>query len=128
MDSEVMITFNKALLSVTESKAPISKQKIFDITKAAMNAIRYFKHVVLAIEKFLVKCRSEHKLSGLYVMDSILRQAKKQYKHKDVFAPRFAVNLQNTFTNILTCDTNDRLKVVRVINLWQANEIFKDEK
>lgn len=38
-----------------DSKPPVSKQKIFDITKAAMNAIRYFKHVVFCIEKFLVK-------------------------------------------------------------------------
>jgi hypothetical protein len=40
---------------MADSKPPISKQKIFDITKSAMNAIRYFKHVVLALEKFIHK-------------------------------------------------------------------------
>ncbi|CAK5091729.1 unnamed protein product [Meloidogyne enterolobii] len=42
-------------------------------------------------------------------MDSILRQAKKQYKHKDVFAPRFAVNLSTTINNVLDCDPTDRV-------------------
>ncbi|KAI1721633.1 RNA polymerase II-binding domain-containing protein [Ditylenchus destructor] len=127
MDSDLMINFNKTLLSITEIKPPISKQKIVDVTKAALDAVRYFKHVVFSIEKFLVKCRNEYKLSGLYVMDSILRQAKKKYKQKDVIAARFAVNLQNTFTNILTCDPSDRLKAVRVLNLWLANGIFTED-
>lgn len=73
MDTDVMVTFNKTvsfnynktinqaplynfqLLSITEIKPPISKQKIVDVTKAALDAVKYFKHVVLAIEKFLVK-------------------------------------------------------------------------
>lgn len=38
-----------------ETRPPISKQKIIDITKTAMNAIRYFKHVIFIIEKFLAK-------------------------------------------------------------------------
>lgn len=38
-----------------DCKPPISKQKIFDITKCAMNAVHHFKHVVVIVEKFLVK-------------------------------------------------------------------------
>uniref|UniRef100_A0A915P432 CID domain-containing protein n=1 Tax=Meloidogyne floridensis TaxID=298350 RepID=A0A915P432_9BILA len=75
----------------------------------------------------VAKCRQEFKIPALYVMDSILRQAKKQYKHKDVFAPRFSVNLSTTINNVLDCDPTDRLKVVRVVNLWQAHQIFADE-
>lgn len=128
MDSEVIKAFNKSLISMQECKEGIvSKQKVVEITKAAMNAVRYFKHVVFIIERYLAKCRHEFKIPALYVMDSILRQAKKQYKHKDVFAPRFAVNLTNTISNVLDCESSDRLKVVRVINLWQAHQIFTDE-
>uniref|UniRef100_A0A915MC40 CID domain-containing protein n=1 Tax=Meloidogyne javanica TaxID=6303 RepID=A0A915MC40_MELJA len=128
MDSDVIKAFNKLLVSMQECKGGIvSKQKVVDITKAAMNAVRYFKHVVFIVERYLVKCRQEFKIPALYVMDSILRQAKKQYKHKDVFAPRFAVNLSTTINNVLDCDPTDRLKVVRVVNLWQAHQIFADE-
>uniref|UniRef100_A0A183CII6 CID domain-containing protein n=1 Tax=Globodera pallida TaxID=36090 RepID=A0A183CII6_GLOPA len=105
----------------------VSKQKVLEITKAAMNGVRYFKHVVFIIERYLAKCRQEFKVPALYVMDSILRQAKKQYKHKDVFAPRFSINLSNTVQNVLTCESADRLKVVRVVNLWQAHQIFTEE-
>nr|CAD2182378.1 unnamed protein product [Meloidogyne enterolobii] len=128
MDSDVIKAFNKLLVSMQECKGGIvSKQKVVDITKAAMNAVRYFKHVVFIVERYLVKCRQEFKIPALYVMDSILRQAKKQYKHKDVFAPRFSVNLSTTINNVLDCDPTDRLKVVRVVNLWQAHQIFADE-
>ncbi|KAL7076929.1 hypothetical protein ACQ4LE_003704 [Meloidogyne hapla] len=128
MDSDVIKSFNKSLVSMQECKGGIvSKQKVVEITKNAMNAVRYFKHVVFIVERYLVKCRQEFKIPALYVMDSILRQAKKQYKHKDVYAPRFAVNLSTTVNNVLDCDPTDRLKVVRVVNLWQAHQIFSDE-
>jgi hypothetical protein len=35
----------------------VSKQKVVEITKAAMNAVRYFKHVVFIIERYLAKVR-----------------------------------------------------------------------
>jgi len=37
----------------------VSKQKVVDITKAAMNAVRYFKHVVFIVERYLVKVNEE---------------------------------------------------------------------
>ena len=94
------------LTSILDSKPPVS-----NITKTALSAVRYFKHVVFIVEKFLTKCRPEYKLSGLYAIDSIVRQAKKQYLHKDVFAPRFAVNLQQTLANTLGCESGERLRV-----------------
>lgn len=128
MDSDVIKAFNKSLVSIQECKGSIvSKQKVIEITKAAMNAVRYFKHVVFIIERYLARCRQEFKIPALYIMDSVLRQAKKQYKHKDVYAPRFAVNLTNTISNVLDCESNERLKVVRVVNLWLAHQIFSDD-
>ncbi len=126
MDSDVIRAFHGAINSLLEQRPPVTKPKIVEITKAALNSVRYFKHVVLIAEKFVSKCRADYKLSGLYVVDSIVRQAKKQYQYKDVFAPRFAVNLQQTIANVLGCDAGERLKVVRVINLWKANGIFDE--
>ena len=43
------------LTELSQSKAPIGKQQIVEVTKAAMTAIRHFKHVVHAVEKFILK-------------------------------------------------------------------------
>ena len=48
-----------------------------------------------SVEKFIQKCRNEYKIPGLYVIDSIVRQSRHQFgPDKDVFAPRFAKNIQ----------------------------------
>lgn len=46
---------------------------------------------------------------------------------KDVFAPRFAKNMQTTFLNLLKCPQEDKSKVIRVLNLWQKNAVFAPE-
>ncbi|VDM94559.1 unnamed protein product, partial [Onchocerca ochengi] len=116
------------LVSLYELRPPISKKKIVDITKAAMKAIKYYKHVVFGVEKFLMKCKAEYKIPGLYCIDSIIRQSRHQFKDKDVFGPRFAINMQATLSNLLNCKADDKLKVVRVLNLWKSHEIFDTAK
>uniref|UniRef100_A0A7E4VTZ8 CID domain-containing protein n=1 Tax=Panagrellus redivivus TaxID=6233 RepID=A0A7E4VTZ8_PANRE len=117
----------KLLTELGQTKTAISKQQIVEVSKLAIAGIRHFKHVVHAIEKFVLKCKIQHKLFGFYMIDSIVRQAQKKYKHKDVFGPRFAVNLSQTLINALGCPTKDRARLVRVLNLWQANSIFPDD-
>ncbi|CAD5210485.1 unnamed protein product [Bursaphelenchus xylophilus] len=125
---EVVKAFNKELATMKNAKSALSKDKIIAITKAAMSALRYYKHVVYAVEKFLAKCNTKLKVPGVYVIDSIVRQGQKQFKHKDVFGPRFAVNILQTIEGILgECPVEDRLKVVRVINLWKNHEVFSPE-
>lgn len=41
--------------SLFKSKPPISKAKMSSITKSAMKAIKMYKHVVQAVEKFVNK-------------------------------------------------------------------------
>ena len=87
--------FNAELSSLYEIKPPISKAKMTSITKGAIRSIKYYKHVVQSVEKFIQKCRTEYKIPGLYVIDSIVRQSRHQFgPEKDVFAPRFAKNIQ----------------------------------
>lgn len=76
----------------------------------------------------LLQCKPEYKVPGLYVIDSIVRQSRHQFgTEKDVFAPRFAKNMQNTFLNLLKCPAEDKSKVIRVLNLWQKNAVFPPE-
>lgn len=98
------------------------------ITKSAMRAIKFYKHVVQSVEKFILKCKPEYKVPGLYVIDSIVRQSRHQYgTEKDVFAPRFQRNLTETFANLFRCAPEDKSRIIRVLNLWQKNNVFKSE-
>lgn len=90
------------------------------ITKAAIKAIKLYKHVVQIVEKFIKKCKPEYKVPGLYVIDSIVRQSRHQFgTDKDVFGPRFSKNITATFQYLYLCPSEDKSKIVRVLNLWQ---------
>ncbi|NXG86719.1 SCAF8 protein, partial [Stercorarius parasiticus] len=72
--------------------------------------------------------KPEYKVPGLYVIDSIVRQSRHQFgQEKDVFAPRFSNNIISTFQNLYRCPGDDKSKIVRVLNLWQKNNVFKSE-
>uniref|UniRef100_A0A671RDV6 Splicing factor, arginine/serine-rich 15-like n=1 Tax=Sinocyclocheilus anshuiensis TaxID=1608454 RepID=A0A671RDV6_9TELE len=118
--------FNHELFSLMDTKPPISRAKMISITKSAIKAIKLYKHVVQIVEKFIKKCKPEYKVPGLYVVDSIVRQSRHQFgSDKDVFGPRFTKNITGTFENLCLCPTEDRSKIVRVLNLWQKNGVFK---
>ncbi|XP_019715154.1 splicing factor, arginine/serine-rich 15 isoform X1 [Hippocampus comes] len=118
--------FNQELFSLMDSKPPISRAKMISITKSAIKAMKLYKHVVQIVEKFIKKCKSEYKVAGLYVVDSIVRQSRHQFgADKDVFGPRFTKNIVATFENLCLCPMEDRSKLVRVLNLWQKNGVFK---
>ncbi|CAH2251625.1 SCAF8 isoform X1 [Pelobates cultripes] len=125
---EAVKTFNSELYSLNDYKPPISKAKMTQITKSAIKALKFYKHVVQSVEKFIQKCKPEYKVPGLYVIDSIVRQSRHQFGHdKDVFAPRFSNNIINTFQNLYRCPADEKSKIVRVLNLWQKNNVFKSE-
>lgn len=126
---DVVQIFNDELQSLTETKPPVSKAKMGLITRAAMKGVKFYKHIVQSVEKFIAKCRPEYMVPGLYVIDSIVRQSRHQFGiERDVYAARFARNLQTTFNNLFSgCSPDDRSKIVRVLNLWQKNGVFNSQ-
>ncbi|NWI15565.1 SCAF8 protein, partial [Crypturellus soui] len=128
LPTNCFVSFFPQLYSLNDYKPPISKAKMTQITKAAIKAIKFYKHVVQSVEKFIQKCKPEYKVPGLYVIDSIVRQSRHQFgQEKDVFAPRFSNNIISTFQNLYRCPGDDKSKIVRVLNLWQKNNVFKSE-
>lgn len=104
------------LSGLYESKPPISKAKMASITRSAMKAIKFYKHVVQSVEKFIQKCKCEYKIPGLYVIDSIVRQSRHQFgPEKDVFAPRFARNMESTFAHLFRCPPEDKVSVAQAV-------------
>ena len=89
-----------------------------------MKALKFYKHVVQSVEKFIAKCSCDYKVPGLYVIDAIVRQSKHQYCDKDVFVPRFMRNVVTTFLYLSQCDSKDLPSLERVLRLWQQNGVF----
>lgn len=111
----ILITFFFQLSGLYDNKPPISKAKMSAITRGAIKAIKFYKHVVHSVEKFIQKCKPEYKVPGLYVIDSIVRQSRHQFgQDKDVFAPRFAKNMQQTFANLFKCPPEDKVSYIKV--------------
>ncbi|RDD37141.1 Protein SCAF8 [Trichoplax sp. H2] len=126
--NEILQSFCSELRSVYQTKLPLSRSKVHSVTKAAMRAMRFYKHVVMNLEKFIHKCGPEYKLPALYIMDSIIRQSKYQYgDEKDMYAPRFSKNINETFENLYKCRNDDKSKIVRVLKLWTENGIYKED-
>ncbi|XP_077578480.1 SR-related and CTD-associated factor 8-like isoform X3 [Stigmatopora nigra] len=122
---EAVSAFNTELFSMIDMQPPISRAKMMAVTKFAIKAIKLYKHVVQIVEKFIKRCKPELKVPGLYVVDSIVRQSRHQFGvEKDVFGPRFLKNFSETFRNLLLCPEDDKIKIVRVLNLWQKNAVF----
>lgn len=126
---DVVQVFNDEIQSLLDTKPPVSKAKMGLITRAAMKGVKFYKHIVLSVEKFISKCRPEYKVPGLYVIDSIVRQSRHQFGiERDVYASRFSRNLQSTFNNLFSgCSADDKPKIVRVLNLWQKNGVFNSQ-
>jgi len=121
--------FNDELQSLLDVKPPVSKAKMGMITRAAMKGVKFYKHIVLSVEKFIAKCKPEYKVPGLYVIDSIVRQSRHQFGiERDVYAVRFSRNLPTTFEYLFAgCSLEDKSKIVRVLNLWQKNGVFNPQ-
>jgi len=122
---EAIQSFNDELSGIYETKPPISRAKMAVLTKKAIKGIKHYKHVVQSIEKFIIKCRPEYKIPGLYVIDSVVRQSRHQFGvEKDVFMPRLCKNIIKTFTHLYRCPAEEKPRILRVLNLWQKNEVF----
>ncbi|XP_051966148.1 SR-related and CTD-associated factor 4b [Xyrauchen texanus] len=125
MEMDAVNAFNGEMLSMIEMTPPISRAKMMSVTKAGIKAIKLYKHVVQIVEKFIKRCKPDLKVAGLYVVDSIIRQSRHQFGvDKDVFAPRFLKNFNATFENLYQCPADDKVKILRVLQLWQKNEVF----
>ncbi|CAO2632321.1 SR-related and CTD-associated factor 4 [Lemmus lemmus] len=111
-----------------DMKPPISRAKMILITKAAIKAIKVRIFNLEILSKCYWQCKPEYKVPGLYVIDSIVRQSRHQFgTDKDVFGPRFSKNITATFQYLYLCPSEDKSKIVRVLNLWQKNGVFKIE-
>ena len=83
--------------------------------------------MVQNVEKFISKSEPRYKLAGLYVMDSIIRMSRhKNGPEKDVYAPRFQKNIQQTFNHLAksSMPRQQKEKSKKVIRYWRSGNIY----
>lgn len=79
----------------------MTKEKMNKLTKFAMKAHSQAKKVTSSIEKFIVKCEHDYKVSGLYIMDCIMRNYKRKFPDNyAIMQERFQVSLKITMKAI----------------------------
>ncbi|KAF1769372.1 hypothetical protein GCK72_001189 [Caenorhabditis remanei] len=114
MDSDLLKKFNAELATLHDSRN-LSKNKIQEITNAAIKAQKQYKH-----------CKPEQRLHVLYVIDNVVRSSKHQLKERDTFGPRFLKQWDKFMEPLLKCSWREKLKIVRTLNLWLCNRIFTE--
>eukprot|EP00727_Mastigamoeba_balamuthi_P014134 m51a1_g9343 putative splicing arginine serine-rich 15 isoform x4 (640) ;mRNA; r:71010-73900 len=120
--------FQDELNSVLEHRPPITASKVGSITRLAAKSAKYYKHVVHKVEKLIARAPQEHRLSILYVVDSICRYSRSKFAAQDPYIPRFSTNMRTTVGHVvLQGSTADRDAVRRVLDLWTKNAVFAPE-
>ncbi|KAL7751363.1 hypothetical protein RI367_003223 [Sorochytrium milnesiophthora] len=124
-----------ALDTVMQSKQPISTSKIQTITKTAIAYPQHYKHSVAIIFNFIKNAPPSLKLSGLYVVDAVVRgslaEAKKRSSYNsglgDPFSSRFELFLPSLTSEVQKCGEKEKEKIKKLIDVWRTHYVFRPD-
>ncbi|ORY36142.1 hypothetical protein BCR33DRAFT_484576 [Rhizoclosmatium globosum] len=118
------VEFDKEVLSVCSAHAPLSASRIERITKLGVKYGRNYKAIVFSVERLVTKCPPEHKLSALYIIDSVVRACHKALHHQDYanLITRFEEKIEHMFPHMLSAPPKD--KVCLLSFLYSGGEML----
>ncbi|KAJ1550464.1 Protein NRD1 [Cladochytrium tenue] len=107
--------FERELAAVADSRAPISASRIQQVTKAAFRQAKHYKAIVHGIERFIQRSGPDHKLTGLYLIDSIARGATKTLSDSESrpLVLRFEEKLESMVPYMLGASAKDKAALVQ---------------
>lgn len=121
------VSYFLAIAALTATKKrPVSQSKLKVVVDLAFRFQKDYKMVVyevsshhsmwlfnswsFQVEKHIRKAPPDEKLCGVYVMDSICKQARELLgKSNDLFTPRFAIRLKETLSPLNTLSREDQV-------------------
>ncbi|CAG7733227.1 unnamed protein product [Allacma fusca] len=108
---EIAIKYASQLTELRNNSKPL----INSLTMMAEDHIRHAKMIVLTIENHLRKVDPEYKLPILYLIDSIVKNVKKDY------VPLFSENITTTFTQAFS-QVPEKIRT----QLWKLRQTWND--
>ncbi len=97
----------RALHELLEYTSNVPTSKIRSIVSIANKNIADFKMVAYEIEKFIKKSDDNHKIAGLFVIDSLCKQHSKE---REIFSKRFAIRLKEIFAHFAKLSQKDKVR------------------
>lgn len=88
-----------------------------------------YKHVVQNVEKFISKSKPTYKVTGLYVIDALIRKSQSEFgPDKDVYTKRFQKNMLQTFQHLAksAISSSDKEKCKKIVFLWRKAKIYEE--
>ncbi|TPX76154.1 hypothetical protein CcCBS67573_g02566 [Chytriomyces confervae] len=122
MESE----FDREVLAVVSASAPLSASRIERITRLAVKYAKNYKAIVFSVERLVTKCGPEHKLSGLYIIDSVVRACHKTLQPTDYanLVTRFEEKIEHMFPHMLSAPPKDKEKMKKLLQIWKGMQLF----
>jgi hypothetical protein len=119
--------YEKELKQIHAKPPPISSSRVKLLTDLAIEHYKYYKHVVMLIERFVLRSREDYRVSGLFVIDSICRASRKRFSSNDPYTPRFASKLEGIMGAVKAVPPGDMKTVFKVVDGWKQHSTFRDE-
>ncbi|KAI8609357.1 hypothetical protein BC830DRAFT_1206781 [Chytriomyces sp. MP71] len=121
--------FDRAVLSCLSESSALSAAKIQSITKVGIKYGRNYKAIVFTIERFVTKCPPHLKLSGLYIVDSVVRACQKTLQPHEYanLVARFEEKIEHMFPHMLSAPQKDKEKMKKLIKIWKEMSLFNME-
>ncbi len=94
--------FNDAVVAAKT----MSRPKIEYAAQFAIRNIRFYKYIVVDLERYLRKCPSNDRLAAAYLMDAIMKECRLTHSEPSLYQDRFAKNLQSSAEAILQCSSS----------------------
>eukprot|EP01111_Echinosteliopsis_oligospora_P015095 TRINITY_DN5853_c0_g1_i3.p1 TRINITY_DN5853_c0_g1~~TRINITY_DN5853_c0_g1_i3.p1 ORF type:complete len:721 (+),score=153.25 TRINITY_DN5853_c0_g1_i3:26-2188(+) len=124
--------FIECLNRVRKSTTTISSTRLNEITSLAFFDLLYYKSVVMIMEKYIEKVKAvEHIVSGIYIIDSILKHSRETFGFKDRFAARFEIHILSWLgksVQILSTNNHYKASLTKVLKSWQSKGMFTPGK
>ncbi len=122
-----IVGFNKEIRSIIDTRAPISASKMTLLVKYAIKlAASAHSQVTDSIRNFAKDAPTECKLSGLYIIDAIVRAAIKTTGDAAVYRSDFESSIEELLS--LLCiqgvSEKDLTRMKKVIAIWKKGQIF----
>ncbi|KNC53348.1 uncharacterized protein AMSG_08850 [Thecamonas trahens ATCC 50062] len=116
--------FNAIFKAIHATKPPVAPSHIEKITKLALQHYKTrYKFVAHYILKFVFKSKPVYRLSGLYMIDAVVKASIKANGSKEGYGPRFAAQLPKAISAAWECEPV-RAKIERLVNVWAESKMF----